>query len=133
MFKKTLLVAALSLASSGAFAQGPPMDMSWGIASQMRYQVIGNQMAYNTAMQYYQYMQRLRAMGYNGPSLPTGVTPQSLQASINSANAATQRYIRGSQYNSARTSAAIYDYNMRAIRGCYYGYDAYGRVGYVCP
>ena len=47
--------------------------------------------ANNAAMTYYNYMLRLRQMGYTGPSLPTGVTPQSLQNSINAANQARKR------------------------------------------
>ena len=109
------------------------MDMSWAIQSQMRNQMMGDQMAHATAMAYYNYMLRLRAMGYTGPSLATGVTTQSLENSINAANAATQGYIQASQVNSARTSNAVGDYDMRAVRGCYYAQDYYGRLGYVCP
>src|ERR1700752_808755 len=65
-----------------AAAQIPNMDMSWAIQSQMNLQARGDAVARATAMAYYNYMLRLRAMGYTGPSLPTGVTPQSLAASM---------------------------------------------------
>lgn len=133
MLKTALLAATITLSTTAAFAQAAPMDMSWAIQSQMRNQMIGDQMAHATAMAYYNYMLRLRAMGYTGPSLPTGVTTQSLENSINAANQATQGYIAASQVNSARTSNAIGDYDMRAVRGCYYAQDYYGRLGYVCP
>ena len=61
-------------------AQSPPMDMSWGIRAQMQYQAQGDAAARAAAMQYYRYMQQLRAAGYTGPSLPTGVTNESLRA-----------------------------------------------------
>ena len=75
----------------------------------------------------------LRAAGYTGPSLPTGVTNESLRASINAANQAGQSYNAAQLANSQRRSNATYDYSMRAVRGCWYGYDQYGRYGYICP
>ena len=83
-------------------------------------------------MQYLRYMQQLRASGYTGPSLPTGVTNESLRASINAANQAGQSYNRAQFDNSQRRSNATYDYSMRAIRGCTRAVDQYGRVGYAC-
>jgi hypothetical protein len=82
-------------------------------------------------MQYYQYMQQLRAAGYTGPSLPTGVTNESLRASINAANQAGQAYNQAQFNNSQRRSNAVYDYSMRAIRGCTPYVDQYGRVFYA--
>jgi hypothetical protein len=119
------------LASSAAHAQNPPMNMSWAIQSQMNAYNIGQANANAAAMQYYQYMQRLRAAGYTGPSLPTGVTNESLRASINAANQAGQAYNRAQFDNSQRRSNAVYDYGMRAIRGCTPYVDQYGRVNYA--
>lgn len=112
-------------------AQNPPMDMSWGIRAQMQYQARGDAAARNTALAYYRYMQQLRAAGYTGPSLPTGVTNESLRASINAANQAGQAYNRAQFDNSQRRSNTAYDYDMRAIRGCTRYVDQYGRVGYA--
>ncbi len=131
-----VLVAVVLLAvmlSGVASAQPPPMDMSWAFRSQMQNQMMGDYMARTTAMQYYQYMQWLRANGYTGPSLPTGVTPESLQRSIQGANQATQNYIQGSMQNSNRTSAAVNDWTNRAIRGCWWTRDYYGRPYQICP
>ena len=134
MIKRFLLVGALVASSSAAMAQmAPPMDMSWAMRSQANNQVVGDMAARNAAAAYYNYMRNLRAHGYRGPSLATGVTNESLRRSIEGANAATQGYIRGSQVNSARTSGAIYDNGMRGTRGCYYARDAWGNVGYACP
>ena len=119
------------LASSAAHAQNPPMDMSWAIRSQMNAYNVGQANANSAATQYYQYMQRLRAAGYTGPSLPTGVTNESLRASINAANQAGQAYNRAQFDNSQRRSNAVYDYSMRAIRGCTPYVDQYGRVFYA--
>jgi hypothetical protein len=119
------------LALSAAHAQNPPMNMSWAIQSQMNAYNIGQANANAAAMQYYQYMQRLRAAGYTGPSLPTGVTNESLRASINAANQAGQAYNRAQFDNSQRRSNAVYDYGMRAIRGCTPYVDQYGRVNYA--
>ncbi len=82
-------------------------------------------------MQYLRYMQQLRAAGYTGPSLPTGVTNESLRASINAANQAGQAYNQAQFNNSKRRSNAVYDYSMRAIRGCTPYVDQYGRVFYA--
>jgi len=128
----TALALGLALPLS-AFAQAAPMDMSWAIRSQMRNWAYGEQAARAAAMSYYRYMQQLRAMGYTGPSLPTGVTNESLRNSINAANRATQDYIHAQSLNSQRTSNAVNDYSMRAIRGCTRAIDQYGRVGYACP
>jgi hypothetical protein len=76
-------------------------------------------------------MQQLRAAGYTGSSLPTGVTNESLRASINAANQAGQAYNRAQFNNSQRRSNAVYDYDMRAIRGCTPAVDQYGREGYA--
>jgi hypothetical protein len=85
-FAVGLGLAAVVPATS--FAQMPPMDMSWAIRSQTQLQARGDYAAHATAMAYYNYMQQLRAAGYTGPSLPTGVTNESLRASINAANQA---------------------------------------------
>lgn len=113
------------------YAQAPPMDMSWGIRAQMQYQAQGDAAARNAALTYYRYMQQLRAAGYRGPSLPTGVTNESLRASINAANQAGQAYNRAQFNNSQRKSNTAYDYDMRAIRGCTRYVDQYGRVAYA--
>ena len=139
MSNRTLKIArivALSLgvavlASSAAQAQTPPMDMSWAMRSQMNAWNQGQAAANATAMQYLLYMQQLRAAGYTGPSLPTGVTNESLRASINAANQAGQAYNRAQFNNSQRRSNAVYDYDMRAVRGCTRYVDQYGRVGYA--
>jgi hypothetical protein len=133
---KIASVVALSfscavLASSAAHAQNPPMNMSWAIQSQMNAYNQGQARANAAAMQYLQYMQQLRAAGYTGPSLPTGVTNESLRASINAANQAGQAYNRAQFDNSQRRSNAVYDYGMRAVRGCTPYVDQYGRVFYT--
>ncbi len=126
-----LCISCAVLAPSAAHAQNPPMDMSWAIRSQMNAYNQGQARANAAAMQYYQYMQRLRAAGYTGPSLPTGVTNESLRASINAANQAGQAYNRAQFDNSQRRSNVTYDYSMRAIRGCTPYVDQYGRVAYA--
>ena len=139
MLNRTLKIAIAAVFSLGcamlapsAQAQNPPMDMSWAIQSQMNAYNQGQARANAAAMQYYQYMQQLRAAGYTGPSLPTGVTNESLRASINAANQAGQAYNRAQFDNSQRRSNATYDYSMRAIRGCTGPHvDQYGRVFYA--
>ncbi len=110
---------------------GPPMDMSWAVRAQMQYQAQGDAAARAAAMTYYRYMQQLRAAGYTGPSLPTGVTNESLRASINAANQAGQAYNQAQFNNSQRRSNAAYDYDMRGIRGCTRYVDQYGRIAYA--
>jgi hypothetical protein len=119
------------LAPSVVHAQAAPMDMSWAIRSQMNAYNQGQAAANAAATQYLRYMQQLRAAGYTGPSLPTGVTNESLRANINAANQAGQAYNQAQFYNSQRRSNAVYDYDMRAVRGCTRYVDQYGRVGYA--
>ena len=130
-----IIALALGLSAfipSFSQAQSPPMDMSWGIRAQMQYQAQGDARARATAMAYYRYMQQLRAAGYTGPSLATGVTPESLQRSINAANQAGQAYNAAQFANSQRKSNTAYDYDMRAVRGCSGPFvDQYGRVFYT--
>ena len=138
MLNRTLKIAiavfslGCAMLAPSAQAQNPPMDMSWAIRSQMNAYNQGQANANAAAMQYYQYMQQLRAAGYTGPSLPTGVTNESLRASINAANQAGQAYNRAQFDNSQRRSNTAYDYDMRAIRGCAGPYvNQYGRVFYA--
>lgn len=125
------LLAALT--SSKAVAQMPNMDMSWAFRSQMQYQQMGDAMARATAMAYYNYMLRLRAMGYTGPSLPTGVTPDTLRASMQRLQQSYDAYNASAAANSNRTSNAIANYDMRAIRGCQLVVDSYGQQQWYCP
>lgn len=133
MNKHCLLAGLLAVAASNAAAQAPPMDMNWGIQQQIQNQQMGDRMSEEAARRYLEEMQRLRRQGYTGPSLPTGVTPESLQRSIDGANDAMRRHNQSQQDNSRRQSDAVRDHDMRAIRGCSYGVDAYGQPVYVCP
>ncbi|MBZ5546363.1 MAG: hypothetical protein LAO22_00170 [Acidobacteriia bacterium] len=80
--KQQLLVVIAALALTvvlmpAASAQMPNMDMSWAIRSQMQLQSQGNLYARMVAMQYYNYMLRLRQMGYTRPSLSPPASPRS--------------------------------------------------------
>jgi hypothetical protein len=121
------------LGAAPAFAQMPNMDMSWAINQQMRLQQQGDNAAMNAASAYYNYMVRLRQMGYTGPSLATGVTPQSLQNSIRGAQNAMDAYNHASQVNSNRTSNAVSNWDYRAVRSCSIVVDVYGYQRWVCP
>jgi hypothetical protein len=70
----TLIVALglMAALSTHAAAQMPNMDMSWAIGSLTQLQRQGDARAHATAMAYYNYMLRLRQMGYTGPSLAHG-------------------------------------------------------------
>ena len=135
--KKQLLtlIATLGLAATLASTQAKAqnMNMSWGIRAQMQYQQQGDAYARAMAQYYYNYMLRLRQMGYTGPSLPTGFNAQTLQQSVQAANAATQRYIQSGADSSNRRSFAAEDYSRRAIQGCQIVADANGIRYYVCP
>ena len=130
-FLTAAAVSALVLAAAApvvASAQVLNMDMSWAIQSQMQNQAY----AQAAAMNYLRYMQQLRAMGYTGPSLPTGVTPESLRQSINGMNEAWSSYNRAQSVNSQRLSNSVNNYVMQGIRGCSL-VNYYGRPTYVCP
>jgi len=137
--KKHLLTLIFALGlmavqtSTKAAAQMPNMDMSWGIRSQMQYQQMGDAMARATAMAYYNYMLRLRAMGYTGPSLPTGVTPDTLRASMQRLQQSYDAYNASAAANSNRTSNAVGNWDMQAIRGCQLVVDYYGQQKWYCP
>ncbi|SRR5579872_50089 len=125
------LMAAFT--TTHAVAQMPNMDMSWAMRSQMQMQQQGDAMARATAMAYYSYMLRLRQMGYTGPSLPTGVTPESLRNSMNRLQQSMDAYNAASAANSKRTSNAIGNWDMQAIRGCQPVVDASGQQRWWCP
>jgi hypothetical protein len=125
------LTAALT--STTAFAQMPNMDMSWAMRSQMQLQQQGDATARATAMAYYRYMLQLRRMGYTGPSLPTGVTPETLRASAQRLQQSMDAYHASSAANSDRTSNAINNWDYRAVRGCQLVVDVYGTQRWVCP
>ena len=121
------------LAPSNAAAQAPPMDMSWAIRQQMTLQAQGDAYARATAMAYYNYMAQLRRAGYTGPSLPTGVTADTLRAANERLQNTMDRYHQSSANNSNRRSNAVADWNYRAIRGCQLVTDGRGYRYYVCP
>ena len=125
------LIAALT--PTKAAAQMPNMDMSWAIRSQMQLQQQGDYMAHATAMAYYNYMLQLRLQGYRGPSLPTGVTADTLRASMQRLQQSMDAYHASSAANSNATSNAINNYDWRAVRGCTWVVDYYGNKGWVCP
>jgi hypothetical protein len=125
------LIAALT--PNQAAAQMPNMDMSWAIRSQMQLQRQGDATARATAMAYYNYMLRLRRQGYRGPSLPTGVTPDTLRASMQRLQRSMDAYHASSAANSDATSRAINNWDYRAVRGCQWMLDAYGNGRWVCP
>ena len=125
-----LVLGFAAMFPSLGHAQAPPMDMSWGIRAQMQYQAQGDAAARNAALTYYRTMQQLRAAGYTGPSLPTGVTNESLRASINAANQAGQAYTNAQFAYSQRRYNTAYDYDMRAIRGCTRYINQWGQVAY---
>lgn len=136
MMIRTAALAGLALGLSTSVAaaqQMPSMDMSWGIQQQMMLQRQGDAAAAQAAQNYYNYMLWLRAHGYTGPSLPTGVTPQSLAESNRRLQEAYDAYNRGAAQNSERNSRAIEGYSMQVLRGCSRYVDQYGRWGYVCP
>jgi hypothetical protein len=112
-----------------------PMDMSWAIQSQGMLQQYGDWAAMNAANTYLNYMNQIRNNGYTGPSLPTGVTPQSLHGSIEALNRQYSVNNQSAMGNAHTTSQAIGDFDQRAIRGCIPTYDAYGRpyYYYACP
>lgn len=136
--KQQLLVVIEALALTvvlmpAASAQMPNMDMSWAIRSQMQLQSQGNLYARMVAMQYYNYMLRLRQMGYTRPSLPTGVTPQSLAASNARLQQSYNAYNNSAQHNSDVTHNAVNNWDYQAVRGCWWSTDAYGQRIMVCP
>ncbi len=114
-------------------AQTLSMDMSWGIQHQVQNWNHSQAAAAAAAANYLRTMQQMRAAGYTGPSLPTGVTPESLRHSINGANAAWSSYNDAQRRNSAQLSQAQHNYVMQAIRGCYFAVNAYGQSVYTCP
>ncbi len=122
--------ALAALAPATASAQN--MDMSWGIRQQMQLQQRGDQAARNAAQQYYNYMVRLRKAGYNGPSLPTGITPQTLQDSNRAAQQAFERNHQSSRVNSNNRSVAVDDWNLRANRGCQFVTEKNNVRHYLC-
>ncbi|MBZ5719812.1 MAG: hypothetical protein LAO03_05475 [Acidobacteriia bacterium] len=125
------LMAALT--PTNAAAQMPNMDMSWAMRSQLQLQRQGDYTAHATAMAYYNYMLRLRRMGYTGPSLPTGVTPDTLRASMQRLQQSMDAYHASSAANSDRTSNAINNWDYRAVRGCQLVVDYYGQQRWYCP
>jgi len=125
------LMAALT--STTAFAQMPNLDMSWAMRSQMQLQQRGDAVARATAMAYYRYMLQLRQRGYTGPSLPTGVTPDTLRASAERLQQSMDAYRASSAANSDQTSNAINNWDYRAVRGCQLVVDVYGYQRWVCP
>jgi hypothetical protein len=132
-----ILVAALAvialLTPCAASAQMPNMDMSWAIRSQMQFQRQGDLNARRVAMMYYNYMLRLRKMGYTGPSLPTGVTPQSLAAANARLQQSYDAYNQSAQHNSDVTHNAVNNWDYQAIRGCWWSTKTNGERVMVCP
>src|SRR5258708_37556017 len=99
----------------------------------MHLQRRGAAYAGSVAQAYYNYMLRLRKMGYTGPSLPTGVTADTLRASNQRLQDTMDAYHRSSARNSQRTSNAVDAAGAAITRGCQTVQDAYGNRYRYCP
>ena len=124
---------AATLAPGTASAQALNMDMSWGIQQQARSWQHGQAAAAAAAQAYLNHMTWLRANGYTGPSLPTGVTPQTLMQANRDLQAQYDENNRAWHRQSARQSQAVNNYVMQGIRGCTLVRGAHGRPVYFCP
>ena len=93
----------------------------------------GKHLPFPIARAYYLYMQNLRRRGYRGPSLPTGVTNESLRRSIEGAQNSANAYIQSGMVNSNRRSNAVANWDYRALRGCQQVVNVYGHTTLVCP
>src|SRR4030095_10457402 len=93
-----LALGFAALCPSVIHTQPAPMDMSWAIQSQMNNWNRGQAAATGTALAHTRYMQHRLAAASTGPSLPPGVTNESLRASINAANQAGQAYNQAQFY-----------------------------------
>ncbi len=139
MIRKTLLALGLlatlpaALSARAASAQALNMDMSWGIQQQALAWQQGQAAAAAAAQAYLNRMAWLRANGYTGPSLPTGVTPQTLMQANRDLQAQYDENNRAWHRNSQRQSQAVNNYVMQAIRGCSLGRNRHGQVVYLCP
>jgi hypothetical protein len=117
----TVLAASLVAGAASAQSYAPPMDMSWAIQSQMRNQMVGDQMARAAGMRAYRMLRAARRAGhpYNG-TLVLGNHPNTF----------------GDGGYGARSNAqhrALTDYSLRAIQGCTrFYYDQYGNRLYAC-
>ena len=119
LFATLVLIGFAAVLTPMASAQMmPSMDMSWGVRAQAQYQQIGAYNARAVAMTYYNYMLRLRQMGYTGPSLPTGVTPESLQASIQRSQQAANAFMQSGMHSTDVRSNAAGNWDWAALRGC---------------
>lgn len=126
------LAAMASLTSTPAAAQSA-MNMSGLIRQQMVYKAQGDAAARAAAIQYYNMMVRLRQQGYTGPSLPTGVTAESLQAANQQLQATMDRYHAASANNANRQSNAVKVWDYTAIRGCHVVVNTNTNKTLVCP
>ena len=119
LFATLVLISLSAVLTPTASAQmAHPMDLSWGMRAQMQYQQINDYNARAVAMAYYNYMLRLRQMGYTGPSLPTGVTPESLQASIQRSQQAANAFMQSGAHSTDVRSNAAGNWDWAALRGC---------------
>ena len=123
-----------TLGTTDASAQTLNMNMNWGVQSQLQLQRQGDMTAAATAQAYYQYMQWYRrTYHYDGPSLPTGVTAETMRNSMQALQRSMDAYHASAMNNSNRTSNAVGNWDLRAVRGCYVAADAYGRPFWYCP
>jgi hypothetical protein len=128
------LAAGLGPPAGTASAQTLNMDMSWGMQQQALAWQQSQAAAAAAAQGYLNHMTWLRANGYTGPSLPTGVTPQTLmEANRRLQDQYDDDNNRTWHRQSQRQSQAVNNYVMQAIRGCSLVQDRYGQYVYLCP
>lgn len=126
------VASALVLGASGRAAQAR-FDMSRAFQWQAQNWQYGQQAAAAAAQQYLMEMQRLRAMGYDGPPLPTGVTPQTMAEAHRGMRQSFDDYNRSWAGQGQRHSRTQHNDVMQGIRGCMPVRLPDGAQGYVCP
>jgi len=127
------LAAGLGLPAGTASAQTLNMDMSWGIRQQALSWQQSQAAAAAAAQAYLNHMAWLWANGYTGPSLPTGVTPQTLMEANRRLQDQYDRNNHAWHHQSHRQSQAVHNYVMQGIRGCSLVRNRHGQPVYLCP
>jgi hypothetical protein len=136
IFTAAVFSGVMAVVASTAFAQAPPMDMSWGMQVHPTPAAQALKISKDAAtwMAYYRYAMVAHLMQQSGDTKAIGATPEALREQLERLlDAVETSKHTDSAFEGYGKRDPILEYDYRAILGCKRVTDADGSVRWTCP